>query len=488
MNRLAKMIAVAAPLAAATFLHHGAADACGGCFHPPTSSTVVSGHRMALSVSMTRTVLWDQIQYQGNPSEFSWVLPIKPGARIEEADPAWFETLDATTDTVVQAPELDCSQGAFGCGNQSVALGGTANYAEDGSGGEDPSHVTVVKQEVVGPYESVTLSSQDPAALTSWLESHGYEIPDDIQPIINAYVSEGFDFIALRLIPGNGVNLMKPVRVITDGASPVLPLRMVSAGTGAYTSIVLYVIGEGRWEAKDYINRVVPESQIVWDGATNTSNFAELRQNMLSPAGGLAWLTTYAKKDTLVSAEYDPNTFQAIGINQTYVYTAQAADGSNYQEIEACLSAMNSVNKAQLVVDTCDPTGMTCSDPPLGQTDARTFACGSLTDLSTALVGMHPKDVWVTRLEGNLPHYALANDMELQASQDQTTQINNYHVAESAVDYECPSAPSPFPTKDKTPSKPTGGGNGTPLVLVGLGAMAALLTMRRARGRLASRA
>ncbi|MFO0593102.1 MAG: DUF2330 domain-containing protein [Polyangiaceae bacterium] len=486
MNRLAKMIAVAAPLAAATFLHHGDASACGGCFHPPTSSTVVSGHRMALSVSMTRTVLWDQIQYQGDPTEFSWVLPIKPGARIEEADPAWFETLDASTDTVVQAPELDCSGGAFGCGSSN--FGGAVNYAEGDSGGEDPGHVTVVKQEVVGPYEAVTLSSQDPGALAAWLTSHGYDIPDDIQPIISAYVNEGFDFIALRLIPGNGVNLMKPVRVITDGASPVLPLRMVSAGTGAYTSIVLYVIGEGRWETKGYINKVVPENQIVWDGGANTSNYAELRQNLLSPAGGLAWLTTYAKKNTLVDS-IDPDFGDyGNGMADTYVYTLQDPSGTNYSDIQTCLQTIDAVDKAQLVVDTCDPSGMTCSDPPAGQTDARKFACGALTDLSTALVGMHPKDVWVTRLEGNLPHYALANDMELQASADQG-EVNNFHVAESAVDYECPSAPAPFATKsNKTPSKPSGGGDGTPLVIVGLGAMAALLTMRRARARLASQA
>ncbi|HZO15089.1 MAG TPA: hypothetical protein VFB62_17560, partial [Polyangiaceae bacterium] len=61
------------------------AHACGGCFVAGggTRNTLVTGHRMALSVSLEQTVLWDQIEYSGDPTEFSWVLPIKPGARLE---------------------------------------------------------------------------------------------------------------------------------------------------------------------------------------------------------------------------------------------------------------------------------------------------------------------------------------------------------------------------------------------------------------------
>src|SRR5262245_2132950 len=94
------------------------AEACGGCFVPPSDSTVVSGHRMAVSISQTQTVLWDQIQYAGDPAEFAWILPVKPGARIEESTDAWFETLDAATTVTVQAPSVDCgnSGSGFGCG------------------------------------------------------------------------------------------------------------------------------------------------------------------------------------------------------------------------------------------------------------------------------------------------------------------------------------------------------------------------------------
>ena len=69
---------------------------------------MVLSHRLALSISTDTSVLWDQVQYTGSPAEFAWVLPVKPGARIELASDAWFEALDATTALRVTAPTPQC--------------------------------------------------------------------------------------------------------------------------------------------------------------------------------------------------------------------------------------------------------------------------------------------------------------------------------------------------------------------------------------------
>src|SRR5262245_35325945 len=100
------------------------ADACGGCFHGADNSapSVVTGHRMALSLATTRTLLWDQGQYAGDPKNFAWVLPVKAGARIEQAHDAWFEALESVTATHVLSPTLNCFGGpvsqteSSGCG------------------------------------------------------------------------------------------------------------------------------------------------------------------------------------------------------------------------------------------------------------------------------------------------------------------------------------------------------------------------------------
>ncbi|HTJ84322.1 MAG TPA: DUF2330 domain-containing protein, partial [Polyangiaceae bacterium] len=84
-------------------LDTGRADACGACFIPPGEPTVVTGHRMAMTVSPTQSVLWDSIQYSGAPEDFAWVLPVKKGARIEAANAAFFEVLEGLTATRIQA-------------------------------------------------------------------------------------------------------------------------------------------------------------------------------------------------------------------------------------------------------------------------------------------------------------------------------------------------------------------------------------------------
>jgi hypothetical protein len=108
------------------------AAACGGCFHPynaqPEESSVVTGHRMALAISPTETVLWDQISYAGSPSDFAWVLPVRRGAYLELSNDAWFDTLDAATATRVSQPRLDCSS-SFAFDDDYPQWGCGARYA-----------------------------------------------------------------------------------------------------------------------------------------------------------------------------------------------------------------------------------------------------------------------------------------------------------------------------------------------------------------------
>ncbi len=251
------------------------AEACGGCFVPPSAAdALVTGHRMAFAVSEGRTVLWDQIQYSGEPSDFSWVLPIAPGAIIEESTAAWFEALDAVTKTTVLAPQLLCatSIGSSGCGfssSNAVAESARGNVLGDG--------VAVLHQGTVGPYDTVTLRSTDGGSLRDWLGSHGYAIQPDVEPVIDAYVSEGADFIALRLQATKGVDQMTPVRVVTQSGRPILPLRMVAAGTGSSVDIVLFVIGEKRLGLADLTEVHLDPSRLTFDFAKTDSNYLQLR-------------------------------------------------------------------------------------------------------------------------------------------------------------------------------------------------------------------
>jgi hypothetical protein len=408
-------------VAASCLLAAPDAEACGGCFHVEDAVAIsaVTGHRMAFAVSETRTVLWDQIQYSGSPADFSWVLPVRPGAYVEASTDAWFEALDGVTQVRVASPRLNCIQpdrddgGGIGCGSSLAASSDEAAPGLD-NGYDNTSNVTVVHQGTVGPYETVTLRSTDPDALTNWLRDHRYAIPADIEPVISAYVAEEYDFLALRLQPNVGVQQMTPVRVVTPGGEGRLPLRMVAAGVGESVDIVLYVISESRGIMPD-LHEVKIDSPITWDFAASSSNYLELRRQALARNLGFSYLTAFSAPQAFVESYQDPNGFPLrffvgnsanTGVIDNFwkLYFAQAFvnDGSSGY-FGACPDLDSALRDDRLVLEV----------PAAGEAEERSandFKCSGYTDIAAALVGMHPARVWTTRLELKLPKEALNMD------------------------------------------------------------------------------
>jgi hypothetical protein len=425
---------------ALTLAHADRARACGGCFHPPTDTpSVVTGHRMAFAISPARTVLWDQIQYSGSPTDFSWVLPVGPGAELELSHDAWFESLDAFTTTQVEAPQLECTlqqgtiAGGSGCACGS-ASGNDAALAEDtANGGAMPTPgVTVLHEGTVGPYETATLHSTDPKALENWLAQNQYVLPDDIRPIIDAYVAEGSDFIALRLKPGAEVREMSPVRVVTPGASAVLPLRMVAAGTGANVAITLWVISEGRYGPASFPEASLDLSQLAWDWKASVSNYGSLRDAALATNDGRSWLPTFALGGAAMTSP-------SLGPNGPTYFQVTGSPGYGYGTLP---STLTDLYFAQAAADAGEPnqcgtvSSLVAAEDLVSESAAGSLDCQGYDDVLAALIGLHPKDVWVTRLEANLPRAALADDLTLAASSAQAA-IPAWKIAAKSVNPPC---------------------------------------------------
>lgn len=472
---------VGASLLAASGLVTSDAHACGGCFHqenpPGPEISVVTGHRMAFAISPTQTVLWDQVEYTGSPQEFAWVLPVKPGARLELASDSWFEVLDAATSTRVMAPTLNCAPpnftdfqpggfedsggGSFGCCGVMSADSGAAFPNSAGTGGDfngippqdppPPPPVTVVDRATVGPYEVVTLNASQPGVLVDWLKMHGFAADAAIQPIIDQYQQEGFDFIAMRLQPDQGVQNMKPVRVVSPGASPTLPLRMVAAGTGAETAVTLFIIGEGRWEAQNFPNVAMYPANLTWDFQTSSSDYSKRRVEMLALDEGRTWLGSYARVGAMLSPMTNSmgvtNSYQTAGGNAGTIasfFTLTAAEKGESIEFDCSAKFAEHAKSMDMVVDLCPDPMAPCATLMPGQIDSRDFECmGSvdkpdvpLDDLAVAMTGQHPASVWLTRLEGNLSRKALEVDLGL-APEPKQVEVDNWIVPGRKANVPC---------------------------------------------------
>jgi hypothetical protein len=426
------------------------AAACGGCFHPSAEqgSSVITDHRMVLKVSTTETILWDQVRYSGSPSEFAWVLPVRAGATVELSHDEWIAALDAATQTTVRGPEIFCntapttstssssssssssgsssggssSSGGGGCGGGST----TTAYVDTPRGNGSPDvppppppagpgfagneEVEVVAQSVIGPYQAVTIHSNDGGGVAKWLSDNGFAIPDPVKPIVDAYTNDGFDFIALRLKPDASVRAMRPVRVVTPGANLVLPLRMVAAGVGAHVGLTLWVVGEGRYHTQNFPDAPLDWSALRWNSNEDRSNLKELTATALASNKGWSWLSEAALPADVVT---------------------RTRNGPNPSLFDAYESQCEYLPLRNIP---CDPTALPSADG--GTEDAGADAdadaghtecvkevrgCDGYDDLDVAKRGLHASDVWVTRLRADLPVAALSADLKIEAAADQKT-------------------------------------------------------------------
>jgi hypothetical protein len=371
------------------------ARACGGCFHPPTQSgTVVTDHRMVFSISPTQTTLYDEIKYSGSPKDFAWVLPVHGQVTIGLSSDVVFSALEQATQTNIIAPQRSCPSSFCSCGPMAGGGffgGGGGGGGFPGGGGGFGGMVMVTSQQTIGPYATVQLKSTDPNALNAWLTANGYDIPTDVQPIIAAYVTEGFDFVALKLAPGQGIQAMRPVRVTTPGAGLSLPLRMVAAGTGATVGITLWIIADGRYEPKNFQFFTISATELTWDWSVNRSDYTTVQARKEVTFNNAAWQIESSL--SLSPLNIETTVLQAMN---DYMAVSQGDGGSSQTPAQAQLEDLGVLF-------------------PEGNMQMR-----------------------ITRLRSDMAHAALATDLVLQAAADQTAVSNTYPVTQSVNVPPCP--------------------------------------------------
>jgi MYXO-CTERM domain-containing protein len=423
-NRLILAAVAMATALTSTYALERDALACGGCFSPPPSPTenptIVTDHRMILTIAKDQSTLYDQIKYQGNPSAFAWVLPISGTVKVGLSADIVFQTLDGITRTSIVAPPRNCpspptcNRSSFGAASDS-----SGGYADAGAA----PGVVVTKQEVVGPYETVQLKATDANALQQWLATNGFNVPADVQPVVDKYVAEKFDFLALKLIPGKQVQDMRPVRVTTTGASAVLPLRMVAAGTGATVGVSLWVLGEGRYEPQNFPSFFIPTSDIAWDWTANKSNYSELRAAKTTASNGRAW-------ETESSTILYPQQVESAVTNAGYGY-----GGGGYPYPGPPTTADGGTP-----LDPQEQAAQLYYDPVLdGQGNVlKTAVQVRAEDLAALFYGIPTATSRVTRIRADLAHAALDADLVMTASKDQAVLSNVRQVTNEVNQPLCP--------------------------------------------------
>jgi hypothetical protein len=451
-------------LFAAVVAGERSARACGGCLNATPvaggsqSPSVVTDHRIVLSLSATSTTLWDQLEYAGDPDGFAWVLPVRGEFKLGIGSDRFVDTLDQLTAPTLNAPSIVCRRGrgtsgsvtdedrgsggmaAGGCGGSTSPAPATRTTVRTNDGtraeddytvGQSENDVVITDRTTVGPYDAVTIRPSAGANIVDWLRRNGYEVPFSIEPILKSYTSEGFDFVAVRLRPGFGTHAMRPIRVTWSGSQITFPLRLVAAGVAERVGIQLFVIGDGRWTTKSHVPFVVPRPDLVWDFAVGRSNYTKLRADRAEALGGGAFALEPSIRVTgddfpepePLQPEPEPKPVDA-GVDAI----VDGDDASDADEISDVEDAEGFDANDSAVADVAKETA-----PPMPPQPA---------DIELAFPGGVARRL--TRLRADLPIRALDKDLSVEADVDQAY----LSTAIAVVDYKnfqsvCPVAAEP---------------------------------------------
>jgi hypothetical protein len=430
------------------------ARACGGCLLATPvaggsqSPSVVTDHRIVLSLSGSSTTLWDQLEYQGDPDGFAWVLPVRGPVTVGVGSDRFVDALDRLTVPTIYGPTVTCragrgstgvatnddvvtfGDGSGGCGGSSAPTETRTTVRTDDGGttGKDrtiaqsENDVTVTDRSTAGPYEVLTVRPAMGANMVDWLRRNGYDVPFTIEPILNAYTTEGFDFVAVRLRPGFGVRAMRPIRVTWQGSQVTFPLRLVAAGVGESVGIQLFVIGDGRWRTKSYPSFVVPRDELVWDFGVSRSNYTRLRAS-LGKGGAFALESSIEISGSVIPAAEPMPEAPAQEVDAGSDASPDAEDAATDAAIDSAIDS---------ALDSAIDSG------PAAPTDKEiAFPGGKLRR--------------VTRLRADLPVSSLTKDLSVEADDTQTVLPTRISIDEYVhFDAVCPQADSPPPATTTT--------------------------------------
>lgn len=119
-------------------------------------------------------------------------------------------------------------------------------------GGSDS--VEVLDRQLAGVFETTTLTARDPGALRDWLNTNGYVLPKEVEPVIADYLRDGWVFVGSKVrrdVSSTEAGSLHPLSFTFAAKEPVYPLRLTGVGNGNL-EVDLFVFGPERAKAPGF--------------------------------------------------------------------------------------------------------------------------------------------------------------------------------------------------------------------------------------------
>jgi Uncharacterized protein conserved in bacteria (DUF2330) len=232
-----------------------------------------------------------ETRFTGSGTNFAWVVPLPSQPMIEPATTGLFPTLEymfqpEIIHTVTHYYEsilfIIIYVMLFRLANRFVSVGFLicmtlllfclsgvllSAFVTAGISANFPvsNGVSILDRQIVGIYDTETISSKDPTALQNWLLENGYTVPANAQPVIADYVKSGWVFVAAKVRRDSGAldtSTPHPLSFTFKTDRPVYPMRLTGLN-GHPLTVALYVFANSRFTAPHFQLESCTQPEIV---------------------------------------------------------------------------------------------------------------------------------------------------------------------------------------------------------------------------------
>lgn len=272
------------------------AGACGGffCQAVPINQAAEQIIFRQDGTQITAVVL---IQYIGEAEDFSWVVPVPANLDSTDKLATGSDVLMSQLEMATR-PQFDLAIEGEACPQPFQDFGtfdGSPN-APDDSLSEGDDGVTVVDKAAVGPFDVQIVTSDDPAALSTWLTDNDYDVTDRGDELIEPYVAAGMNFVALKLQQDQGVGDIVPLIMRYESEHPMVPIRLTAVAAEDDMGVIVWVLGSGRAIPLNYLHVIPNYTLLNWYQGTFAAyaSYQGLVTAAMNEAGGQGFATDYA--------------------------------------------------------------------------------------------------------------------------------------------------------------------------------------------------
>ena len=233
--------------------------------------------------------------YDGDPSEFAWVIPVPntPEDVIAHEAATLFDSLDDLT-----GPRFSFYTGGGlmppyqGCG--------CAGYASLDAAPGQTNLVEVEASGQAGIFDWFALTSTGSTALLNWLNDNDFAVPSEADPILDQYIQQGMHFLALRIsqpdqVEGEGDVQIPPIQFTCQTSQRIYPMVISRISAADQTEVLIYVLAEHRAEAANVPNAEIPQDAVAYDPSSpSLTNYESVFSETIAGFEEMALVTEYA--------------------------------------------------------------------------------------------------------------------------------------------------------------------------------------------------